>query len=42
MTDDNVKTPAPGQPEPLPPTEVTEPPLETEDDPATEHTEEGN
>lgn len=41
---DQAKTPAPGQPEPTPPDDITEPPLESEDDPRVEHTqpEEGN
>lgn len=35
MTDDQVQTPKPGEPEPAEPTEPTEPPLETEDDAST-------
>lgn len=37
MTDDQIRTPIPGQPEPQPTPEPTEPPLEQdpEDDPTT-------
>jgi hypothetical protein len=36
MTDDQVQTPKPGEAEPTPPTEQTEPPLENEDDASTQ------
>jgi hypothetical protein len=35
MTEEQIQTPKPGEPEPKPPTEPTEEPLESEDAPET-------